>query len=436
MHTCKPRFPAHHGTPCSDSSLYEFPSTSRGLMEAYREGGNCTEEKRRVRRKAVLFFKRFRDDIIGMFCGGREEFKVFFDILNNVDPCINFTHEVDTGEGVEFLDLKISLDDQGYISTDLYRKANVKNQLLLPSSAHPPRTTRNSVYSLGLRIVRNVSDSAKRELRLKELAERLRERQYQETVIEAGLEKARQVKREDALKKVQRKAEVKPPHLIVKYDRRSCPALGSILRDNHQSMVSKDNRMGRVFPRPPRAVFERDKNLKDILTRSKLAPVRNATRHGNQQVRNGVTRCNKGTGRTGCPLCAHITDRPAEVVREVEMPPSGRSEKVQGRLTCKQGGSGGFIYLATCTKSGAGYLGESGRGEPLARFQEHRRSVELGTKTVGRHFDDNNCGSEELKFVPFLAVKEKSPYVRKYLEKLLIAKHSFVESDLGINKNH
>ena len=72
----------------------------------------------------------------------------------------------------------------------------------------------------------------------------------------------------------------------------------------------------------------------------------------------------------------------------------------------------------------------------MARFQEHRRSVEVGNKAVGEHFCENKCGTEELKFVPFMAVKEKSPFVRKYLEKLLIAKHSFVESPLGINKNH
>ena len=131
--------------------------------------------------------------------------------------------------------------------TDLYRKPNVKNQLLLPTSAHPPHTTENSVYSLGLRIIRNVSDPDQREQRLQELAHRLRERQYKEAVIQAGIEKARKVKREDALRKVVKEPEMKPPHLIVQYDRRSCPALSSILRNNHQAMSSKDRRMEKIF---------------------------------------------------------------------------------------------------------------------------------------------------------------------------------------------
>ena len=174
--------------------------------------------------------------------------------------------------------------------------------------------------------------------------------------------------------------------------------------------------MRRVFPQPPRAVFERDRNLKEVLTRAKLPPVRNATRHSTQERRSGTTRCSKGTGRPGCPMCPFVTDRPSEVIREVRVPSSGEVEQVQGRLTCKEGGVGGFLYLAVCSKSGAGYLGESGRQQPLARFQEHRRSVEMGTKAMGEHFREQHCGTEELKFVPFLAVRERNPYVRKYLE--------------------
>lgn len=77
-------------------------------------------------------------------------------------------------------------------------------------------------------------------------------------------------------------------------------------------------------------------------------------------------------------------------------------------------------------QSKAGYLGESGRQQLLGRFQEHWRSVELRTKVVGEHFLEQWCGTGELNCVPF----------RKYLGKLLISKHYFVESNLGIDRNH
>ena len=77
---------------------------------------------------------------------------------------------------MNFLDLTISINDHGYIETDLFTKPNLKNQLLLPYSAHPAFITRNIVCSLAIRIARNVSDPVKREVRFKELKERLKSR--------------------------------------------------------------------------------------------------------------------------------------------------------------------------------------------------------------------------------------------------------------------
>ena len=71
--------------------------------------------------------------------------------------------------------------------------------------------------------------------------------------------------------------------------------------------------------------------------------------------------------------------------------------------------------------------------EPLPTPETPVHTSKLTTWHLAKQ---QRCGTEELKFVPFMAVKEKSPYVRKFLEKLLISKHSFVESDLGMNKNH
>ena len=61
-------------------------------------------------------------------------------------------------------------------------------------------------------------------------------------------------------------------------------------------------------------------------------------------------------------------------------------------------------------------------------------SVQRVERAVGEHFADALCESEELTFVPFKSVKERDLQVRMYLEKLLISKHSFVDSPLGINR--
>ena len=120
--------------------------------------------------------------------------------MNDKDPSIDFTMEYDQDtRSVNYLDIPITINDQGYIETDLYTKPNLKNQLLLPYSAHPPFITKNIVYSLAVRLVRIVSDPAQREVRFKQLADRLRTRYHSPGGIKAGIEKARSLVREDEL---------------------------------------------------------------------------------------------------------------------------------------------------------------------------------------------------------------------------------------------
>ena len=84
------------------------------------------------------------------------------------------------------------------------------------------------------------------------MKEKLRERDYPNEVIEAGIARAREVPRSEALKKVEKKTEVVEPggrqhRLIVQYDRRSSPALGQILRNNYEAAVNRDARFKALF---------------------------------------------------------------------------------------------------------------------------------------------------------------------------------------------
>ena len=68
-------------------------------------------------------------------------------------------------------------------------------------------------------------------------------------------------------------------------------------------------------------------------------------------------------------------------------------------------------------------MGESGRKEHIAMFQDHIRSIEQGQHTVGEN-SSSCCVGQGSSNIGFRAVKEKSPYVRDYLEKLFTSKHS------------
>ena len=62
---------------------------------------------------AIICWKSFRDDIFIAWPHGIDEFVIFFDYLNKVDPTIKiqFTMEVAT-DALDFLDLKLKFDKE------------------------------------------------------------------------------------------------------------------------------------------------------------------------------------------------------------------------------------------------------------------------------------------------------------------------------------
>ena len=106
---------------------------------------------------------------------------------------------------------------------------------------------KSSVYSVALRIRRICCTEEAAEKRFSELATRLKDRKYSDSVILAGIARARAVTREEALNRVNRQREPGRKHrLIVTYDRRSSPALGPIPEDNYKQMVAQDQRLARL----------------------------------------------------------------------------------------------------------------------------------------------------------------------------------------------
>ena len=376
---------------------------------------------------------RYRDDCIGLFRGTEAEFPGLLGAMNSVDPEVQFTAEINWTENkLVFLDVVITIDEEGFLRTDLHTKPNAKNKLLLPSSAHPPSVTRSSVYSLALRIRRICSSEENTELQFAKLADRLRERHYSEEIIRAGISRARERTRAEALRKVVRQPEEGRQHrLIVTYDRRSSPALGPTLRSNYDQMVRQDQRLGRTFPKVPRPVYRRGKSLKDMLCRAKLPPRRPVqTRAAEATNNHGLTRCNRGTVRAGCLACPYITTRPGEVVREVTITSTNTVVPVQGRINCKS--TGGFLYLVWSRKHPRQYLGSTGQ-TPGARLLQHRRDIMAGAdKAVAQHFRETNSSVDDLVFRPFLRLVNSSPAIRQHYENMFINQHNLV--DEGINR--
>jgi len=103
---------------------------------------------------------------------------------------------------VNYLDMQVFIDKDGFIRTDLYKKENLKISYLLPSSAHPGHISKNIPYSLAYRLLRICWSEDLFESRLLELSEALQDRGYKYRSIQDSFNLVRKIKRSEALKKV------------------------------------------------------------------------------------------------------------------------------------------------------------------------------------------------------------------------------------------
>ena len=148
---------------------------------------------------------RFIDDILFWWSGTPGELLIFINFVNSIHPDIKFTCDFDfETRSVVFLDLIISVDEQGIIQTDMHTKENSKNTYLLPGSNHPSHICTNIPYSLAYRVKRNCSKPELCEQRLEELKERLLQRGYTPKLIDQAFNKIRGLDRETTLTKVVR----------------------------------------------------------------------------------------------------------------------------------------------------------------------------------------------------------------------------------------
>ena len=102
---------------------------------------------------------RYIDDIFMIWTEGLDNLKIFIDHLNNIHSTIKFTSS-HSSTNIPFLDVSVSLTNDGSISTDLYTKPTDKHQPLLYSSCHPLHTKKAIPFSLALPLRRICSTDA------------------------------------------------------------------------------------------------------------------------------------------------------------------------------------------------------------------------------------------------------------------------------------
>ena len=372
----------------------------------------------------LRFFKRFLDDLFLVIKGSTKLLHDFVEEINQIHPSINFTmshtkvySEYDQcscpkKSDISFLDTLLSLKEDKII-VDLYRKPTDRNLYLLPTSCHPPQMITNIPYSLALRIVRICSESDTRDKRLNELRDLLSERNYNLSIINSAILRAKKISRTQALCNVApSKSNVRPVYVIT-YDPR-LPNIQSIVNKHWRSMKTVDPYLATVFPEPPLTAFKRQRNIKDFIIRSKVSESRKFPK----RIKLGMKKCEKS-----CLACPFILEQ--KTVKN-----ESKIWYIRSNVNCK---TTNFIYMIECNIENCKqrYIGESGRSLK-ERLSNHIQYVKSNTQATGEHFNSKGHNLANMKIIILEKVKKESEFYRKEREKYLIRKFNTYYK--GMNK--
>ena len=165
-------------------------------------------------------------------------FMIWTEGLNNIHPSTN----------VSFLDVNVSLTNDGSISTDLYTKPTDKHQHLLYSSCHPLHTKKAIPFSLALRLRRICSTDETFNLRAAQLTTYLLKRGYKRNFVTKQIQRAANIPRTITL---QTKDVNKPTRVpFITNFNPSLPHISNIIKKHYHLLLSSD-RCKKVFPHLP-----------------------------------------------------------------------------------------------------------------------------------------------------------------------------------------
>ena len=382
--------------------------------------------------KQPVLWKRYIDDIFFLWQGSKQELEDFITHMNNVHPTIKFKcaendHYDFTSKSVNFLDMKIFIDEKGFLQTTLYTKPGKLCQYLLPSSHHPSHITKNIPYSLAYRLLRLESVRENFVANLEKLRADLLTRRYPAASISDAFSKVLTLNRSDCLKKVFKHGKDRIP-LVIPYHR-SLPQISSSIVKHWKILVDKYPEAKEFMAEPPMVCYTRDKNLRDILVRAVLPPIQR--RQPARGCKQGFVKCGK---RVDCVLCSHSTN---STTRTVFLPDqSVKTFPINSRITCTDEN---IIYSITCTKSNGDcilchpqYIGETGHSAKW-RCARHVGSITNPSQSnttlpVGSHFRLPGHSHSDLSFLPIEKIQSKDPFVRRAREAFYIKQYQSLKN--------
>ncbi len=163
-------------------------------------------------------------------------------------------------EKMSFLDVLVLHNALG-IETILYRKPTDRNTILHGQSYHPVPLKRSLPILQFGRIRRICSSDEDFQQQSQILSERFRKRSYQEEWIQSAVSRFKDVSQQESLVKKQKKVD-RRINCYIQYSPVSKDIDNVLLK--HWHIVESDPRLKKCFDKPPRLVYKKTPNLRNI----------------------------------------------------------------------------------------------------------------------------------------------------------------------------
>ena len=226
----------------------------------------------------IVFYRRYRDDILLFYRGNCNELQNLKTRMNNAHPTLKFTFET-SDNLVTYLDLQIYKGNRflehGLLDHKINMKKTETHQWLCPESAHCPSVFTALVLGETIRYCRGHTSETNFVNKVNFFTDKLVERGYDRPQVNEITSK---VKFEDRDKYLNNSKESRPNMnkkniplvLVTTYTPYiKTQDLKKVLL-NHWHKIEQNPTLNALFPKPPLLAFKRAKNLADTLVKSKL----------------------------------------------------------------------------------------------------------------------------------------------------------------------
>ena len=126
-------------------------------------------------------YKRYIDDCVDATSSCREELNLFITSVNSFHPALKYSWEI-SENSLAFLDIKLSMNDNG-LPTSVHYKPTDSHNYLLHSSSHPQHVKNAIPFSQFLRLRRLCSDDTDFNNKCEEMCQFFKKRGYPDSAV-------------------------------------------------------------------------------------------------------------------------------------------------------------------------------------------------------------------------------------------------------------